>query len=110
MSPTFYRLNAEGTPVPCAVGEVDWHPDARRVGLTTVKVGRRSVDVSTVFLALDHNFTNVGPPMLYETMIFGASRGALRDYCRRYATRAEAEAGHTKAVALARRLLEKSAR
>jgi hypothetical protein len=29
------------------------------------------VEVSTVFLSLDHNHSGVGPPILFETMVFG---------------------------------------
>jgi len=47
--------------------------------------------VSTVFLGLDHNHTGKGPPILFETMVFG---GPMDDYMRRYATWEEAEKGH----------------
>lgn len=47
--------------------------------------------VSTVFLGLDHNFTGQGPPLLFETMVFG---GALVQHCERYSTWEEAEKGH----------------
>ena len=55
--------------------------------------------VSTVFLGLDHNFSDEGPPLLFETMI-------LDDRCddqyqERYSTYEEAEHGHEVAVALA---------
>ena len=55
------------------------------------------VEVSTVFLGLDHNFSG-GEPILFETMIFG---GKYDQYQERYATWAEAEAGHEVAVKLA---------
>jgi hypothetical protein len=32
------------------------------------------VEVSTVFLGLDHNFLDKGKPVLFETMIFGGKR------------------------------------
>lgn len=60
--------------------------------------GKQECDVSTVFLALDHDLSGKGPPVLYETMIFGGPRD---DYQERYCTRAEAEAGHARAVATA---------
>lgn len=62
----------------------------RCVAETTVGGSR----VSTVFLGLDHSWGSVRPS-LFETMIFG---GEHDDYCDRYATWEEAEAGHAKAV------------
>ena len=56
------------------------------------------VRVSTVFLALDHSFGGA-TPILFETMIFG---GAHDQFQERYTMRADAVAGHAKAVALAR--------
>jgi hypothetical protein len=59
------------------------------------KIG--NVKVSTVFLGLDHNYSLDGPPLLYETMIFG---GEHDQYQERYATRDEALAGHRAALLL----------
>jgi hypothetical protein len=56
------------------------------------------VHVSTVFLGLDHRWGE-GPPLLFETMIFG---GPNNEYQERYSTWAEAEIGHAKAVTLAK--------
>lgn len=53
------------------------------------------VEVSTVFLGLDHNFWGEGPPILFETMIFGGEHDGWMD---RYATWEEAELGHLAAV------------
>jgi hypothetical protein len=52
--------------------------------------------VSTVFLGLDHNF-NDGPPLLWETMIFGGEHDQHQE---RYTSRAGALEGHEKACAL----------
>lgn len=61
--------------------------------------------VSTVFLALDYNHMRLiqgeegGPPILYETMVFNDYGSLDTDWaCERYATRAEALAGHQHAV------------
>ena len=54
----------------------------------------KEVNVSTVFLGLDHSFSG-GTPILFETMIFG---GEHDQYQERYATYEEAEAGHIVAV------------
>lgn len=48
------------------------------------------IEISTVFLGLDHSFGE-GPPMWFETMIFG---GPLNHEMQRYSTYDEAEAGH----------------
>lgn len=62
--------------------------DQRRVAETTLKNGRW---ISTVYLALDHNFSG-GPPLIFETMAFDATMNELD--CDRYSTEAEALAGH----------------
>ena len=56
------------------------------------------VTVSTVFLGLDHSFGD-GPPLLFETMIFGGAQDGRNE---RYEDRATALAGHERAMALVR--------
>jgi hypothetical protein len=53
------------------------------------KVG--DAEVSTVFLGLDHRFGDDGPPLIFETMVFG---GIHDQDMERYSTWEEAEAGH----------------
>ena len=53
------------------------------------------VRVSTVFLGLDHSFSDHGPPVLFETMVF--VNGSSVD-CERYSTWDEAETGHARWV------------
>lgn len=55
------------------------------------------VRVSTVFLGLDHLFTEGSAPMLLETMIFD---GPHDGYQERYASKADALEGHRKALAI----------
>lgn len=55
------------------------------------------VKVSTVFLGTDHNYTNEGPPILFETMVFG---GDMDDYQVRYSTHAQACKGHLRICAM----------
>ncbi len=55
------------------------------------------VKVSTVFVGMDRCF-NDGPPLLFETMIFG---GEHDQYCERFETWDQAENGHKAAVAIA---------
>lgn len=51
--------------------------------------------VSTVWLGIDHNFSTDGPPLIFETMIFG---GDYDEYQWRYATEQEAREGHERIV------------
>lgn len=74
-----------------------WLEDADRV-VARLKIAE-GVEVSTVFLGLDHSFTNDGPPLLYETMVFGGSRDQEME---RYATLEDAQHGHDRMVARAR--------
>jgi len=37
--------------------------------------------VSTVFLGLDHNFGGGGPPILWETMVFGGKHDQWQERC-----------------------------
>lgn len=72
-----------------------WYESAnRRVALETID----GVRISTVFLALDHSFGE-GPPMLFETMVFGGPLDEEQDRC---ATWEEAEAMHKAMVARVR--------
>lgn len=52
--------------------------------------------VSTIFLMFDHQlYPGDGPPILFETMIFGLNN---EEYQERYCTYDEAVAGHQKAI------------
>ncbi len=52
------------------------------------------VRVSTVFLSLDHSHS-IGPPVLWETMIFGFPEDhKLDQYCTRYTSARAAKRGH----------------
>lgn len=53
--------------------------------------GLDPVEVSTVFLGLDHRWDGEGPPILFESMVFG---GPLDGETYRYCTWDEAIAGH----------------
>ena len=53
------------------------------------------VHISTVFLGLNHNFLNEGPPLLFETMVFG---GVADEEMQRYETWDEAVAGHAEMI------------
>jgi len=67
--------------------------DERIVAKSSLK---KNVSVSTVFVGLEHQWGE-GPPLLFETMIFG---GEHDGYQERYSTWEEAEEGHAEAVKL----------
>jgi hypothetical protein len=64
----------------------------KRVGIDYVG----DVRVSTVWLGIDHGFGREGPPIIFETMVFG---GDHDQDCDRYCTEEQALAGHRRVVA-----------
>lgn len=86
--PSWYKL-VDKKPVECDMIEAaKLIEDVASRVVATDEFG--DIVVSTVFLGLDHNFGD-GPPILFETMIFG---GNFSEYQQRYSTWEEAEAGH----------------
>lgn len=71
----------------------------RTIARDHVKPWKEEVLVSTVFLMVDHNYFDNGPPILFETMIFG---GLHDEYQVRYRTKDEALQGHRKVLQRAR--------
>lgn len=75
--------------------------DKRRVAFTDLGWAT----VSTVFLGVDHRHFGEGPPVLFETMVFGNPKTGetfpeeLDGLMNRYTTWDEAEAGHAEIVA-----------
>ena len=66
--------------------------DRCTVGYTQIN---SRVYVSTVFLGIDHRHFGSGPPILFETMIFG---GELDGHQWRYSSWDDAETGHQAVV------------
>ena len=96
MTDTYILGEDRKTPIPVKL--LDWalsfeDPNWRRVGLTMIENQR----VSTVFLGLDHRFMSEGPPILWETMIFGPWWGH-GEYQERYTSWEDAVAGHERAM------------
>ena len=85
--PEYYRLTDDGRVEPSAGPCYDNF----RVGDDTVGESR----VSTVFLCLDHRFDRRGPPIVFETMVFG---GPMDSEQWRYCTLDEAKVGHAAAL------------
>lgn len=97
-----YILKEDGKPVleTDLVKWGQWHATSikqRRVKQETVC----GLMVSTVFLALDHNWSSKGPPILWETMVFdrnSESPSLDLDMDRCSGSREQAEAMHEKMV------------
>ena len=52
-----------------------WFESAHQTGQRFIKQNRMNgILISTIFLGIDHNFFGSGPPILWETMIFGLYR------------------------------------
>lgn len=75
-----------------------WLESDRKARIVAQTGDRKVVQVSTVFLGLDHRFGDQGPPPLFETMIFGGEHDEYQERC---STWEEAEAMHTEACKLA---------
>lgn len=91
-----YILGDDGkTPIPVHfLTWASWFEHANRC-LGGSDIGGQNV--STVFLGLDHNFARKGPPILWETMIFGRWWGR-GEYQERHASWDAAVAGHERAM------------
>lgn len=63
--------------------------------------------VSTVWLGLDHNFSPSGPPLIFESMVFG---GPMDQEQVRYATAADALMGHNFLVTWLTSVLDRPAK
>lgn len=113
----FYTLDAQGNPV----AQTDivhfgrWFETTEQcVGWMHFDCNGGGIEVSTVFLGIDHSFLPGGPPVLWETMVF-ADEAILRrllelaetddrsivakftggvDIQKRYTSQAEAKRGH----------------
>ena len=81
-------------PEPDIIAWAHWFSTADRVVFQTEIPGGV---ISTVFLGIDHNFRGVGPPVLFETMIF--RDGSDDGHQWRCSTWLEAEAQHASVLA-----------
>jgi hypothetical protein len=61
--------------------------------------------ISTIWIGIDHNCSGMGPPIIFETMVFNPQDEDLDQI--RYATLEEAEAGHKKIVMQFRKVIFK---
>lgn len=93
-----YILDESGDPVQCSdflIWAAWWERTDRTLSKSILPDG---VEVSTVFMGLDHQWGD-GPPLLWETMVFG---GPYDQEQVRYHTRQQALAGHAQMVARVR--------
>jgi hypothetical protein len=86
-----YRLGADGQPVyepDFLAAAIAMAEDDRQLGDDTINGAR----ISTTFLGIDHApRTSSGPPIVWETMIFGGHFDGIQE---RYASREDALIGH----------------
>jgi hypothetical protein len=94
--PRYYTLDGH-TPVPCddVMVWAQWFENFELRVVAQTQIGDRFV--STVFLGIDHNFGPTGPPLIFETMVFGPNRN--EEWMKRTATWDEALADHAAALA-----------
>lgn len=93
MRPMHYTMDAEGKVVPCEFMEwmIMFNQDERIIAKDTLG----SCSISTVFLGLDHAFE--GPPLIFETMIFGWRNDEYQTRC---STKEQALEQHQDAILL----------
>jgi hypothetical protein len=105
-APRYYRLVGKRI-VPCHTLEVwgTWMESKDRIVARTDVEGL--LQVSTVFLGLDHNFYGKGPPILFETMIFG---DGVDGYQTRCSTWEQAEQMHAEGLAHAKEVVARAQR
>jgi len=105
----YYILDAHGEPqgVDDVVVWATWWEQARRnrslvLAQDKDESGETTIMISTVFLSINHNFFGQGPPILWETLVFG---GVLDGEMDRYSTRDDAFRGHQAMCARVRETL-----
>ena len=70
----YYILDASNRPIKADL--MAWAQWFETIGNHVVGFAQitSQVHVSTVFLGIDHNWSGNGPPILFETMVFGGER------------------------------------
>ncbi len=76
--------------IPCQ-DILEWGKTFESQNRVVAKYKINNLEVSTVFLGIDHG-SGIGAPIVFETMVFG---GDLDMETERYSTWEEAEKGHT---------------
>jgi len=92
----YYKLGKDGkTPEP--VKDLDESPSSWGQNKIVKQDHIEEIFISTVFLGLDHSYNSFGPPILFETMIFGGEHDLYQE---RYASWGDAVEGHQNAINL----------
>lgn len=96
MSSMWYILDENNKPIECddivKWSEWEMQNEHRRI-LRKTKFNNEQIEVSTVFLGLDHNYYFGGRPILWETMVF-ASGLPIDNNMDRYQSHKSAIKGH----------------
>jgi len=83
-------------------GYIKW--SAKRGGRVSEQIAftriSPTVDVSTIFMCIDHNHSGEGKPVVFETMVFG---GKFDQDGERYTTYGKALDGHERMVRMVRK-------
>jgi hypothetical protein len=94
-----YILGRKKKAIKCTVEQwASWLESIR--GTNKKNVGKKSINgkrVSTVFLGLDHAYSEEQKPQIFETMVFSGS-DYNEIYMQRYSNYKQAKKGHRKAV------------
>lgn len=115
-----YILNGR-VPEACA-DLLKWARSMQETRIVAQTAVTDEVMVSTIFLGIDHSYTEGGPPILFETMVFGPEaeasytfkgerrhylhRVALDDFSRRHCTYDDAEKYHAETVTAVKQKLD----
>jgi hypothetical protein len=86
----------DGKPVPelDLIRWAEWFGKTSNRAVASTQVGKSNID--TCFLGIDHNFHVNGPPILWETLVFGGPLQGTMDRCA--GSREQAEAMHASMV------------
>ena len=95
LDPHYILIHGKPKQEPDLVKWANWFETRDRlVDLTNVG----ALSVSTVFLGSDHNFSRLGQPILWETMVFPYADDENQEHFRRYTSLADAKKGHWEIV------------
>jgi hypothetical protein len=83
----YYILDDEKNIVPCD----DFLKISKFIGMSVGRNSHNGIEVSTVFLSLEHGVDENGRPILFESMVFGGSHDGMQI---RYCSWKDAEDGH----------------